>query len=90
MTITGWTLLADQPGSIVVDVWRDSYASFPPTAADTIAGTEKPTLESVQKNQDLGLSTWTTSMAAGDILAFNVDSAATVQRVTLSIRGKKT
>jgi len=89
-TITGWTILADQSGSIVVDVWKDTYANFPPTVADTIAGTEKPTLASVQKNQDLTLTTWTTAIAAGNILAFNVDSAATVTRVTLSIRATKT
>lgn len=85
-TITGWTILADQSGSIVVDVWKDTYANFPPTVADTIAGTEKPTLSSVQKNQDLSLSTWTTAITAGDILAFNVDSITTVTRVTISIR----
>ena len=90
MTITGWTILADQSGSIVVDVWKDTYANFPPTVADTIAGTELPTLASVQKNQDLTLTTWTTAVAAGDILAFNVDSITTVQRVTISLRGRKT
>jgi hypothetical protein len=88
-TITGWTILADQSGSIVVDVWKDTYANFPPTVADTIAGSEKPTLSSAQKNQDLTLTTWTTSVAAGDILAFNVDSVATVTRVTISIRAEK-
>ena len=60
-TILQWTLVADASGSIVIDVWRDSYANFPPTVADTIAGTEKPTLVSVQKNQDTTLSTWTTA-----------------------------
>jgi hypothetical protein len=84
-TITGWNLFADQTGSIVIDVWKDNYATFPPSVADTIAGSEKPTLSSVQKNQDLSLSTWTTSVSAGDIIAFNVDSASTVTRVTLSI-----
>ena len=90
MTISGWTLVADQSGSIVIDVWKDTYANFPPTVADTIAGSEKPTLSSVQKNQDLTLSTWTTAVAAGDILAFNVDSITTVQRVSLILRGTKT
>jgi hypothetical protein len=85
-TITGWTLLADQSGSIVIDVWKDTYANFPPTVADTIAGSEKPTLSSAQKNQDLSLTTWTTAISAGDILAFNVDSASSVTRVVLSLK----
>lgn len=89
-TITGWTILAEQSGSIVIDIWKDTYASFPPTVADTITGTEKPTLSSAQKNQDLSLSSWTTSVTAGDILAFNVDSITTLTRVVVSLRVTKT
>lgn len=89
-TVNSWTILADQTGSIVVDVWKDTYANFPPTAADSIAGTEKPTLSSAAKNQDLSLSTWTTSISAGDILRFNVDSASTVTRVTVAIKVTRT
>lgn len=84
-TITGWTILSTVSGSIVVDVWKDSYANHPPTDADSIAGSELPTLSSATKNQDLALSTWSGSgaLAAGDILRFNVDSASTVTQVTL-------
>ncbi|MDP2105106.1 MAG: hypothetical protein Q8J76_03840, partial [Desulfobulbaceae bacterium] len=85
-TILTWTLLADQPGSIIIDVWKNTYANFPPVAANTITGTEKPTLSSAQKNQDVDLTTWTTEINAGDILAFCVDSVSTVQRVTLSLK----
>jgi len=85
-TIQGWSIVGDQSGSIVIDVWKDTYANFPPTVADTIAGSEKPTLSSAQKNQDLSLSTWTTGLSKGDWLGFNVDSASTVTQVTLSIR----
>lgn len=87
MRITGWTLVSTLSGSIVIDVWKDSYANFPPTVADTIAGSEKPTLSSAQKAQDLTLSTWTTDITAGEVLAFKVDSAATVEQVTLTLRG---
>ena len=86
--IEGWTILGDQSGSIVVDVNRSTYAGFP--TLTSIAGTELPTLSSAQKNQDLTLATWTTTIAAGDVLEFEVDSVATVQRVTVAIRGRKT
>jgi hypothetical protein len=89
-TVLGWDILADTSGSIVVDVWKDTYANFPPTVADTIAGTEKPTLSSATKNQDTALSSWTTALTRNDILRFNVDSASTVTRVTLSLRIKRT
>jgi hypothetical protein len=82
--VSSWTVVADVSGSIVVDVKKSTYAGFPTTA--TIAGSELPTLSSAQKNQDLSLSTWTTSITAGDVLEFVVDSASTVTRVTVSLK----
>ena len=90
MTITGWTLEgAEASGSIVIDIWKDTYANLPPTVADTLfgAGTEKPTITTAHKGQDLSLTTCTTSVAEGDCLRFNVDSITTFTRVTLTIRG---
>lgn len=89
-TIDSVTLLADQTGSIVVDIWKDSYASYPPTVADSICGSAKPTLSSALKSEDTTLTGWTTAIAAGDVLRFYVDSAATVQNVTLILKVTKT
>lgn len=72
-------------GSIVVDVWKDTYANYPPTVADTITASAKPTLSSAIKNEDSTLTGWTTSVTAGDIFGFNVDSATSVKRVTLEL-----
>lgn len=85
-TITGWTIVGDTSGSIVVDVWKDTYANFPPVVGDSIAGSEKPTISSSTKGQDLSLSTWTTSVMAGDVFGFNVDSCTSITRATLIIR----
>lgn len=89
--VTGWDIVADQTGSIVVDLWSDSYANFPPTNADSMTTGEKPVLSSAQKNQDLSLnggSGW--AVTQGRYLRLNVDSAATVQRVTLSLHVTRT
>lgn len=88
-TITQVTTLADQSGSIVVDIWKDTYANFPPTDADSITASAPPTLSSAQKAQDSTLTGWTTAISAGDILAFNVDSCATITRVTISLKVTK-
>jgi hypothetical protein len=85
-TVTGWSIFSDVSGSIVVDIWKSNYAGSPPVIGGTITGSEKPTLSSVQKNQDISLSTFTTSLLQGDILAYNVDSATTVQRVTVVLK----
>ncbi len=90
-TVSVATLLADQVGSVVVDVWKCTYSQFDagathPVSADTITGVTPPTIGGATKSQDASLSGWTTSIATGDILAFNVNSAAAIQRVTLSLK----
>lgn len=86
-TISKATLLSTDAsatsGSIVIDVWKDTYANYPPTDADSITASAPPTLSSASKSEDSTLSGWTTSVTAGNILGFNVDSATTVTRVTL-------
>ncbi len=88
MVVTGWTLLSDAVGSMVLDVWRDTYANFPPTVADTIAGIEKPTLSATDHAQDLSLSTWDTDVTEGDVIAVKVDSTnGVIKQATLTLRG---
>jgi len=89
-TLLRASLLADASGSIVIDIWKDTYANFPPTVADTITAAAKPTLASAQKSEDTTLTGWTKTFAEGDIYAFNVDSAATVKRVALELKWQRT
>jgi len=70
-------------GDIVVDIWKDSYADFPPVDADSITASTPPTLSSADKSQDTTLTGWTTALSAGDVLRFNVDSVATITQATL-------
>ena len=85
-TPTGWQIIGDQSGSIVVDVWSAAYPTIP-SVANTIAGTEKPTLASAQINQDLALTSWAGAIARGDPINFNVDSVTSIQRATVHILG---
>lgn len=86
-TITAVRMLADQSGSAVVDVWKDTYANYPPTDADSITAAAVPTITTATKSEDTTLTGWTTSVSAGDVFGFNVDSASTITRlhVTLTI-----
>lgn len=88
-TIKQLTMLADQSGSVVVDIWKDTYANFPPTDADSITASAIPTISSDIKSQDLALNGWTTTVAAGDVLAYNVDSCSGITRVTLGLKVEK-
>jgi len=85
-TITEWTLLADQSGSIVIDIWKDTYANYPPVVADTITASAKPTISAAAKGQSSTLTGWTTAIAAGSTLRFNVDSITTLTRATLALK----
>lgn len=89
-TITSWTMTADQSGSAVVDIWKDTYANFPPTVADTITASAKPTLTSQSKNTSSTLTGWTTTVTAGDILRFKLDSATTVTKLLLVVAYTRT
>lgn len=88
-TIESATLLADQSGSIVVDVWVDSYGNYPPTDSDSITASAPPTISSSTKSQDTTLTGWTKGVSEGAIMGFNVDSATTIQKATLSLKVRK-
>jgi len=82
-----WRLLsidgAATVGSIVIDVWKDTYTNYPPAVADTITASAKPTLSAMNKNESSTLTGWTTAFSVGDILGFNVDSVTTLTKISL-------
>ncbi|KKL22258.1 hypothetical protein LCGC14_2437250 [marine sediment metagenome] len=84
------SLGADQAGDLVIDLWLDSYANYPPTVGDTITASAKPTLSSSDKDQDSVLTGWTRQLTKGQWLGVKVDSAATVTLATLSLKVRKT
>lgn len=83
-TIDQWSIVADTAGSAVVDVWK--AAGSIPTDANRIAGTEKLTLTAAQLASDTSLSTWTTTVAVGDVFGFELESVSTCTRLTCEVR----
>jgi hypothetical protein len=79
------TMLADQTGSIAIDVWRAGYSSYPPTVANTIVGGNPPTIIADVKSKDTTLTGWSPAINAGDTLRFNINSVSSIKRVTLSL-----
>lgn len=88
-TLTEVMMLADVSGSIVVDIWKDTYANYEPTNADSITAATPPTISAATKSIDTVLTGWTTSLAEDDLLAFNVDSCSGIKRVTISLKFEK-
>jgi hypothetical protein len=89
-TIIEATLLANITGNLVVDIWKDTYGNFPPTVADTITASAKPTLSSAIKTTDTTLTGWSKNLATGDVLAFNIDSVTLISKATLALRVTRT
>ena len=83
--ITSWTLMADATGSVTLDLWKSNFASYPPTAAQSITGSAKPTISSDVKAQSSSLTGWTTTLEAGDILAFNLDAVSNLTRLSVGL-----
>lgn len=84
-TITEWNLFADVSGSIQIDLWKDTYGNYPPTDADSITGSQPIAMSgfSFFAASGTGISSWNKTLNSGDIIRVNVDSAATITRVTL-------
>lgn len=86
-TIVSATLLSTDASatacSAVFDVWVDTYANYPPTVADTITASAKPTISSANKSQDNTLTGWTTSVTAGGIMGYKIDSTSGCTRLQL-------
>jgi len=83
--ITGVVLLADQSGSVVVDLWKDTFANYPPVVGDTITAAAKPTLSAASKYRDTTLTGWITAVTAGDTIRVNFDSVATITRLLIAL-----
>lgn len=86
LEVLEWAIVADQSGSIVVDVNRATFANYPTTAS--IAGTELPTITTSTKGEDRTLTSWS-DIDDGDILEFEVDSITDIERVTVALKCRK-
>ncbi len=69
-TINKAQAIADASGSITVDVWKAAGAI--PGSGNKISSTHPVTLSSAQLNQNSALTSWTTSVSAGDVFWANV------------------
>lgn len=80
LTIFGWVLLSSASCSATVDVWKvtlDQYlAGTIPSVANSITGTEIPTLTGSAAAGSTTLAGWTKRINQNDVLAFSIDGNA--------------
>jgi hypothetical protein len=68
-----------------MDIWRVPFLDFPPQVANSITGTDPPTLSSQQAKQDTALSGWETVLNQGDVLAFVINSVSGLRTINLEL-----
>lgn len=92
--ITSVSLIADQAGSVVLDIWKTPYSSYaPPThpaVGDSITASALPTLTSATKYTDSTMTGWTKVITANDVLAFNINSVTNITRLEVCLTVTKT
>jgi hypothetical protein len=81
---------SDATISIVIDIWADTLANYPPADADTITGGNEP--EIVSALIDDGDASAFDPLAAGDFVTFNIDSVTpgSATWVTIQLIGTRT
>lgn len=97
MTLSSCEMVAipitgETTGDIVVDVWVDSYANYPPVVGDSIVGSGvKPTIAGALKSNDTDLTDWTTlNLTKGSKALFNVVSCSNLCVVAIKFPNVRT
>jgi hypothetical protein len=92
--LSSWRVVGDVSGCMVVDIWKSTYAGFPPVITNTISGSNTTiTITGSQKAQNTTLLGWSASsisFSKGDWLSYVVTSASSMTRATVSLNGIKT
>lgn len=82
-TINSVTMIADVSGNCVVDILKSSYSTYP--TASSICSTSLPTISGSFKSTDSSLVGWDTNIQSGNVLDFQVLSADSITKLTLTM-----
>lgn len=88
--IVSCSILTDVVGDLTVDIWKDVYANYPPTDADSITAGNEPSITGDDQFIDTTLTGWTVSVNKGDVLMFNIDACNTITNAIVSLEIKQT
>lgn len=80
-----WSLFLEPTGSINVQLWKDTYANFPPTSADGMHGNTGIFINNGLKNTG-NVAWWSTPTGAkGDIVRVNINSVSSATKMSLAL-----
>jgi len=84
-TITAWNMTVDT-GTATVDVWKVASGTAIPTITNTITASALPAIASGTALHSTTLTGWTTSVAANDIIAFNLNAVSSATKVSIVLQ----
>lgn len=90
MTVTEWTIIADQAGSAILDLWVSPYSTSLPDASDSITGSAKPEISGSNTARSSNLTGWKKALKAGDLIVFYIDSISGIKNMSFNLRGRRT
>lgn len=85
-TIENLTIFSDQVGNLTLDILKSDFDTFP--TFTSIVGGVYPSFTNGQKIRDDNLTGWTTAVAAGDVIKFQVVGVSDINRFTVSLKLK--
>jgi len=85
LSVLSWKIMAEQAGSVSLDLWNCPFNSFPPIAANSIVGGNYPTLSSAQSSSSSTLTGWSPNLSAGSILALVINDSSVIHQITVSL-----
>ena len=84
-TIIGWDIVVDA-GTATVDIWKVATGTAKPVDANSITASAVPAISTGTAVASTTLTGWTTSVASGDIVGFNLDAVATAKFIMVGVR----
>ncbi|MCA9325215.1 hypothetical protein KDA23_04095 [Candidatus Saccharibacteria bacterium] len=84
-TISRWDIIANASTTCTIDIWK--AAGSLPTIANTITAAAKPSLSAATTGFSTTLTGWTTSVSAGDVFGFYLQSVSgSASEITLTLK----
>lgn len=84
------TVITDAASNVEIQLWKDTYANWPPTSAMNICGNSPLRTASATKLQVTTLTTWTACFAAGDWIVPRIIGCSGPTKAFLALRYNRT
>ena len=84
-TIERVDVLSGSSGSVELDIWKVPADNWPGDASYSMTGGQPVTISNSNKHINIPIGSWDTELEYGDILVYNVNSAANISLLTVTL-----